>query len=244
VSEGAVAVQNGAWACAGKTDIGVPNGDHNDDAIAVCAREAAGCLLAVADGTGDSKFGSRASTVALQGLIDAWCTGLSLEWAAKLAAAKLRADNCAHGLDGACTLAACVLHDDQAELVAIGDAFFVCVGADGQAQRSVFDKEQRSVLGGEPLGWTITSSGRLVENLNHTSPVDVLKVDHAQRVLLGSDGACTPGLNESLNELTEMLGRPGSPLGVVEGLVAGAQDRSRTTGAYDNISAVVALRCG
>src|ERR1019366_8418965 len=104
------------------------------------------------------------------------------------------------------------------------DAFFVCLEADGRVRRSVFDKEERSVLGGEPLGLTITSSGRLVENVSHRTIVDVIRIDRAQRIMLGSDGASVPGLNESLNELTEMLGRAGSPLSVAEGLVAGARD--------------------
>lgn len=235
-------IQHGLWHCAGKTDIGVPNGDHNDDAIAACEGEGRGCLLAIADGTGDSRFGARASMVALGGLVDAWCAGVSIDRAVKLAASKLRADNCAHELDGACTLSACVLCEDHAELVAVGDAFFICLSADGQVHRSVYDKERRSVLGGEPLGCTITSSGRLVENLQFGSKVEIVRVDDPRRVALGSDGACTPGLNESLEELSRILGTPGDPLEIAEAMVARAEHSSQVQNAYDNISAVIALR--
>ncbi len=242
VSEGTVVIENRTWKYAGKTHVGVPNGNHNDDAIGICPNARADHFLAVADGTGDSQFGSRASAVALQGLIDSWSAGVSLEWAIKLAASKLRADNLAHLLDGACTLSACVLHHEYAELVAVGDAFFICTDTERQVHKSVFDKESRSVLGGEPLGLTITSSGRLVENLDHATRVEVVRVDRVHRVLLGSDGACTPSLNESLDELTAILGGIGSAMDIAERIVSAAQDRSRATDTYDNISAVVALR--
>lgn len=231
------------WVVAGRTRVGKPKTAQNDDGL-LLVRRGTRVLVAVADGTGDSKLGFRASYIGLRCLGEAFTAGASLALSVECAAAAVQADNLAHGLDGVTTLVACVLDTEGVESVVFGDPVF-SVGVSGRiAHMSPTQPERRVALGGEPFGDTITSSGRIVTSLEKVSEQDVTKWDGASAVVLGSDGLLlgSPGWGEP--DMDQCLDGQTDAMDAVAELV-GRSERAIERGAKaDNITALVALRAG
>lgn len=172
---------------------------RNDDAFVIAKSSPSSFLAAVADGTGDSKDGARAARVALTALLGSWQSGAGLVGATVEASHALQRDNLIEGLDGACTLAAIEVEaaTGAAHAVWVGDARVVLFHDGEEPKTSMVDLETRCVLGGEPLGDIVTSSGNRVTELMAASGVQELRVDRLRDFLLSSDGAVVNPAPES-----------------------------------------------
>lgn len=239
--EGDVAQTVEGWTVSGRTRVGKLGSVQNDDGLLISRREGVG-LIAIADGTGDSKLGFRASFIALRYLGEAFAAGASAYLSAECAAAAVQADNLSYGLDGLTTLAASMMHDQGVNLLTFGDPVAAIGMGESVVHMSSWTGEQRCALGGEPLGDTITSSGRLVTNLKRVSREDVHRFHGASAVILGSDGLLLGSREWGEADVAPLIGGQVAAVDAVADLV-GRSERAIERGAKaDNITSLVAFR--
>lgn len=227
------------WSLFGQSTAGPK--PKNEDRLAICASGGA-ILAAVADGTGDSMDGARASTVALSSLRLGFLCGFDLCSAVDFALLGLEADNLVEHLDGACTLSVTHIDERKTEVARVGDAFYGYLDSNGDSSFSDLDPSERSVLGPEPLGPTITSSARL------TQPLGRLELEGLERsvriILLGSDGLLG-SRPRTAAELVGAMTRAAHPDEVVRHLVSSSLEKMRNgERSPDNVSAVACVREG
>lgn len=242
--EGEFSISGTSWRIAARTRTGKHPPSRNDDGALVLKLQDGRVLAAVADGTGDSEFGYLASRLALHGLGEALASGASLADAVEWSSACVRADNLARRLDGMTTLVACVFRNHQVELVSVGDPLYAIKSANGGIIISPTVHEERSALGGEPLGRTITSSGRLVNSLLYSANVQIIAQSDVCGFVLGSDGLLVGQSDWSEAWLSETLRDAMSPEEIAERLVTRAEIAIGSGAKPDNVTAIVARHAG
>lgn len=204
----------GDWTICGVSHIGkkkegekkVPT---NDDAFLI-VQSADQVLVAVADGTGDSIDGKRASQVALTALKRSFTNAPDVQRAILAANAAVQQDNERNGLDGACCLACVAAKGGSLAAATVGDTRFTLIGRNNELTHAQMDKLNRHVLGGEPLGDIITSSGNVVKEVTSAEDVQVTGHDNIERFVLCSDGAYVgkDGGAEDNKAIAEFVAKP------------------------------------
>lgn len=243
LSVGPVERTVGGWSICGLSDCGKADEPRkNDDAFAIL--EVHGKLLAaVADGSGDSLDGKRASKLALSAMRENLGQITDIRKAVFMASERLQMDNCFERLDGACCLA--VVHakaNGDIEAANVGDTRFV-PGDEGQAPLPAkLDKASRRVLGGEPLGDIITSGGNLVRELHSREQVPLKYYNGVKRFALVTDGAFVSSTNADITKIRDILRSSTSAKEAAQAILSRALDAFENGKRPDNVTVVVGWR--
>jgi len=231
------------WSICGLSDYGKQDEPRkNDDAFAIL--NIGGTLVAaVADGTGDSLDGERASKLALSSMRKELGRETDLAMAIFQASKWVQADNCAERLDGACCLVAVrAKANGDVVLANVGDTRFVPVGANQGAFPAKINKAKRWVLGGEPIGDIITSGGNLVRELQSSGNVGIRHYKAVQRFALMTDGAFVSDNEEDIAEIKAILRKSTSPKEAATAILKRALDAFKSGKDPDNVTVVVGWR--
>lgn len=204
--EGDVRLDTPRWVVRGHTSVGHASKHRNEDSITVATQGLHDhILVAVADGTGHSREAHRASCLATATLLRAFAANVNSSLAVELAAAAVRVDNRLNDLDGATTLTAIWLMGDAVSVAMVGDSPYVLHLGESSIVRSHFSKSGRLVLGGEPLGGTMTSTGNYIYNLVEC-PADVPQYySTVRQFVIGSDGILLAEADEEVEQIAHML---------------------------------------
>lgn len=232
-AHGSVHGQFGSWKWWGYS-TGKGSRAQNDDSLCAQLHSDGRVFCGVTDGTGDSEFGYRASRIAMDALVAAVLADIPSRLVLAFADSCLRLDNRLNCLDGACTAMFSVL-DRSGDLFVggCGDAFFVAVGADGSVSRSSISKQGRCVLGSEPLGSIITSSGNLVSRLAPPATFSTVEPRNPAALLLASDGLAAEGDEEIAEICTTDIRLPS------EERIAALTRRAEKNGNADDVSFIL-----
>lgn len=241
-SEGMIRKKNQSWEIVAETLTGKQENVKNDDSLGIAYFKTGEILIAIADGTGDSQFGGRASWIALDTLINAYSISSSLKIAVELAASKIRSDNMIHHLDGACTLVAGIISGNKMVAMACGDSFYTILREDNKIESSSIDFQKRKILGGEPLGQIVTSNGRLVDTLIHVKSDDFENIENPKRFLFGSDGLLLDDVKESSGYLTALVSKQKEPIRIVDKSLSRSLAAFKAGVKADNITSLAGVR--
>lgn len=236
----------GAWQVCGMSHAGKYGNDgkpvaDNQDAFIVLEGPDKSFLVAVADGTGDSQDGARAARVALEALATNWRSSSDVGAAVTAAALLVQEDNRVGHLDGACTLTAMTLSGNHAEAVHVGDARYYLLNSEGRQICALVDKSKRLVLGGEPLGNIITSSGYIVREVEQSNAHPVVNITSPTRFVLTSDGAFfQDNEDDDFAQIREILEKHSNPSDAATAIVNRALEAFRLgVTKSDNVTAIV-----
>ncbi len=186
-------------ACAGLEFTSWSFGLHSDEGPKPPSQDAAlfaafsddTFLAAIADGTGDSHDGARAAEIALQALAECLAATGQLKESTELAASAVRADNLRRKEENSCTMVAVYVKKENATLVHLSDPFH-WIQVDGLTPSySRLDKSCRLNVGGEPFGYTLTSSGNRVDCFTALPPATIFAIQEVtglRSFVLGCDG--------------------------------------------------------
>jgi len=178
-----------SWDLAFKTGKGLK--PPNQDGVLFSAFSDNSFLVAIADGTGDSNDGTRAVQRCLESLPSAMAGTGDVRISTEIAAAEVRADNMNRKEENSCTLVALHIKKDCVTLVHLSDPFlWIQTDGDGIVW-SRQDKASRTNIGGEPFGYTITSSGNRVDTFTSFKESPCAGLDELSGLrsfLIGSDG--------------------------------------------------------
>lgn len=249
VNKSSQPIRVGNWRFSGLTHSGHTNSKgepegKNADAFLLLERDDGSFLLAVADGTGDSKDGERASQIALQALANAWKSKKDIAEAVTETAQALQEDNRQTQLDGASTLVAVELNRNDAQVVNFGDTRFYLISENGEEQKAEVELLTRQVLGGEPLGDIITSGGNLVREIRECPQGLVTRVPDVTKIVLTSDGTFfLDNPEDDFNEIKEIINHHSTPEKAAEDILQRSLDAFRLGEAKgDNVTVIVGFR--
>ena len=242
-------ISMGNWGFYGLTHSGRANpaGEaqgKNDDAFLLLERDDNCLLLAVADGTGDSIDGARASQVVLGALAYAWKSNDNIAKAVTKSALALQEDNRKTLLDGASTLVALGLNRDDAEVINFGDTRYYLIARDGAEKKANVDLLSRGILGGEPLGDIITSGGNLVPEIRECSPDVVVSASDLVKIVLVSDGAFfLDNPEDNFDEIKDILNQHSTAEQAAQHILQRSLDAFRLGETkVDNVTVLVGIR--
>lgn len=221
---------------------------RNADALAVCwdgsSTEPQWTAAAVFDGAGSSRDAEIAARCGAQAFQLGISLTMDLPSAIAIAASAIRIANRRFRLDGHATVAAAFATRSRGEVCVVGDAYAAIVPADGGLWRyPVKPADGQAIVGGQPLGQTLTTSGRSVETLSSPPESTILEVSEAQRFILGSDGVRAGGKEREAISVEQALGGAGRAPAVCEAVIAACLGEfARAPELCDNVSVVVLER--
>ena len=164
----------------------------NDDNLMYILFDDDSILLAIADGCGSSTNGMEASRLAIEAIQFAYQATKDLTLSVRFANSYVRQNNLIRKVDGETTLLVMTIDPNLCNsLMSFGDSIYTVISRTNGLYTPKKNLTERYVLGIEPLGDSITSSGNLLKNLNSLKLFEQIQIDSPTDFLLASDGILT-----------------------------------------------------
>jgi hypothetical protein len=184
------------------------NGDKpfNDDNITYIELDNGEIIIAIADGSGNSTNANVSSYLAIEYFMFAYINSLNYDLSIRFASSALRNYNLQTRLDGETTLVLFKINKMwEGDIVSIGDSPYIVQRTEKEYICSDLRPSGRWILGGEPIGHTITSSGNVLWNVDMKEELPKISTDKIEELLLFSDGIVLSDENDfsSIIEIVE-----------------------------------------
>jgi hypothetical protein len=162
----------------------------NDDVMAIARYVDGSILVALADGSGDADDGRAAAHGALVALVKAMCFTNSVLTAVRIVNSEVVSANLRSMAANYTTLVAVFIPPDGAATgVSVGDSVVGWQQGNGDWAALTPNFSTRSIIGGEPLGITISSSGRSIQHCHELEGVQsIVLPSGVNQIFLSSDG--------------------------------------------------------
>jgi hypothetical protein len=162
---------------------------YNDDNITYVELDNGEIIVAIADGSGNSTNANTSSYLAIEYFMFAYINSLDYDLSIRFASSALRNYNLQTRLDGETTLVLFRINKMcEGDIVSIGDSPFLVKRTEKEYICSDLRPAGRWILGGEPIGHTITSSGNVLWNVDKIEELPKISTDKIEKLLLFSDG--------------------------------------------------------
>ncbi len=174
------------------TDSGTKK--QNDDNFLISTYSNHTMIVAICDGCGGASGSNIASDVGLKSFSFAYENTLDIKLSLNFASAAIRNYSILNNVNAETTIV--ILHiskNHEFTYSSLGDSFIIAKDTLGKVYNSDYyvPSIDRIVLGGEPLGNSITSSGNFNINLTNANQIQLSKIKDGTGFLLGSDGLLT-----------------------------------------------------